>query len=112
MYTVKFNEIKDQFKRMAVLWQQNTYGIANHYTKDASGKYVAVLWPTKEDPNILVNAISVLDPDVTICETDEEYGANMGHFQYRPTQMYGFKIGNEGMVDFVDGEKTATFYFR
>lgn len=109
MRIVKFNDIKDFFRRMAILRADSTYGIAKHYMK-IDGEFVPVLYSHKEDADAALAEISKLNPDVVLY-TEEEYGKEMGFARYSDSRMYGFE-GKDGIVDFVDDEKTVSFYFN
>ena len=109
MKIVNFNEIKDQFHRMAILWADSTYGIAEHYMK-RDGEFYPVLYSPKENADAVLAELSELNPEVTLFETGEEYAKAQAEIRYPGKKMYGF--ANEGIVDYVDSEKSVTFYFN
>jgi len=108
MKTVTFNEIKDKFNRMAILWASNTHGIAEYYTK-RNGTFYPVFDHSKHSGDAVLAEISKLNPEVTLFETGEEYAKAQTEICYPGKKMYGF--ANEGIVDYVDSEKSVTFYF-
>ena len=109
MRIVKFNDIKDQFQRMSILWSTSKDGLAKHYTK-RNGEFYSIIYSSKVEADAVMSQLSELNPEGTLFGTGEEYAKAQTEIRYPGKKMYGF--ANEGIVDYVDSEKSVTFYFN